>query len=289
MKIKIKTFIIFLLFISISGCSYVSEKLDIATMIDKTESWLFDEEKDEQKNQQSSEENQEGNDDFASDTEEFFPDINEIPEERPTFEEIDEDFFSEETEESELSDISPSDDEKGNNKLSGKINKQESSIKRENILSVIKIRENIRFRLRELLINSDPPVDKSKDVIKKENEFSESNLTKVAIIQFPNNSIIPDESSVEVIEELTKFYNSKRIRLIGHASRTGSETTEGKRKNMEISIARAETIKNMLINKGFSADRIDALGKGDIEPLKDETKEYGEAVNRRVEIFFISE
>ena len=29
----------------------------------------------------------------------------------------------------------------------------------------------------------------------------------------------------------------------------------------------------MLINKGFSADRIDALGKGDIEPLKDETKE----------------
>ena len=109
MKIKIKTIIIFLLFISISGCSYVSEKLDIATIIDKTESWLFDEEKDEQKNQQSSEENQEGNDDFASDTEEFFPDINEIPEERPTFEEIDEDFFSEETEESELSDISSSD------------------------------------------------------------------------------------------------------------------------------------------------------------------------------------
>ena len=77
--------------------------------------------------------------------------------------------------------------------------------------------------------------------------------------------------------------------LIGHASRTGSETTEGKRNNMEISISRAEVIKNMLINKGFAENRIDVLGKGDIEPLKDETKEYGEAVNRRVEIFFISE
>ena len=46
-----------------------------------------------------------------------------------------------------------------------------------------------------------------------------------------------------------------------------------KRKNMEISISRAETIKNMLINKGFDGNRIDVVGKGDIEPLKEETKE----------------
>jgi flagellar motor protein MotB len=29
-------------------------------------------------------------------------------------------------------------------------------------------------------------------------------------------------------------------------------------------------------------------GKGDLEPLKNESEIYGEAVNRRVEIFFIS-
>ena len=35
---------------------------------------------------------------------------------------------------------------------------------------------------------------------------------------------------------------------------------------MEISFARAEAIKNMLINKGFLPDNITVLGKGDLEP-----------------------
>ena len=35
----------------------------------------------------------------------------------------------------------------------------------------------------------------------------------------------------------------------------------------------------MLINKGFDADKIFTFGKGDIEPLKEEEKKYGEAVN----------
>ena len=57
---------------------------------------------------------------------------------------------------------------------------------------------------------------------------------------------------------------------------------------MEISIARADTIKNIFINKGFPANRITTSGKGDLEPLQNESEIYGEAVNRRVEIFFIS-
>ena len=111
---------------------------------------------------------------------------------------------------------------------------------------------------------------------------------KVAIIQFPNNAIIPDNSADKVLEEIVKFKDEKKLRLVGHASKTGSETIEGKRINMEISISRAQTIKNMLINKGFDGNNIDVLGKGDLEPLKEEAEEFGEAVNRRVEVFFIS-
>ena len=44
----------------------------------------------------------------------------------------------------------------------------------------------------------------------------------------------------------------------------------------------------MLINKGFDGLNIEVLGKGDLEPLKAEAEEFGEAVNRRVEVFFIS-
>ena len=83
-------------------------------------------------------------------------------------------------------------------------------------------------------------------------------------------------------------HKSKKIRLVGHASRTGSNTTNGKRYNMEISYSRAETIKKILIKKGFPPENIKTSGKGDLEPLEEEAVQYGEAVNRRVEIFFIS-
>ena len=138
-----------------------------------------------------------------------------------------------------------------------------------------------------MLLDSDPPVDKQQPVIDSSSNDNVSK-TKVAIIQFPDNSIIPDNSADNVLEEIVKFKNEKKIRLVGHASKTGSETIEGKRINMEISISRAQTIKNMLINKGFEGNKIEVFGKGDLEPLKEEAKEFGEAVNRRVEIFFIS-
>ena len=48
------------------------------------------------------------------------------------------------------------------------------------------------------------------------------------------------------------------------------------------------TIKNMLINKGFDGSNIEIFGKGDLEPLQEEAEKFGEAVNRRVEVFFIS-
>ena len=54
-----------------------------------------------------------------------------------------------------------------------------------------------------------------------------------------------------------------------------------------VSASRAQTIKNMLINKGFDGNNIEVFGKGDLEPLQ-EAEEFGEAVNRRVEVFFIS-
>ena len=113
-------------------------------------------------------------------------------------------------------------------------------------------------------------------------------MTKVAIIQFPDNAIIPDNSADKVLEEISNFKGEKKLRLIGHASKTGSETVEGKRINMEISITRAQTIKNMLINKGFDGNNIEVFGKGDLEPLQEESEDFGEAANRRVEVFFIS-
>ena len=269
------------------SCSSMND-WDVSKIIDKTERWLFDDVED------NSDEKEVSIDEFSGKelteekvvVEEIFPDINDVPQIQPEFEEIDEDFF-----ESESNGIQSSEADDDNVQVS-QINKKdndkiEDQSKNKNISAVLEVRKNIRFKLAKMLLASDPPVDKQQPIIDS-SLIDNSKITKVAIIQFPDNSVIPDNNADKVLEEIVKFKDEKKIRLVGHASKTGSETIEGKRINMEISISRAQTIKNMLINKGLDGSNIEVFGKGDLEPLKEEAEEFGEAVNRRVEVFFVS-
>ena len=53
---------------------------------------------------------------------------------------------------------------------------------------------------------------------------------------------------------------------------------------MNLSQRRADSIKRYLAEKGgFSPDRIDAIGYGSTEPLKEEITVEDRAINRRVE------
>ena len=286
MKFYLNTlFLIFLSFFMIS-CSTMND-WDVSKIIDKTERWLFDEE-------DNSDEKEVNIDEFNDkevtekkvEVEEVFPDINDVPQIKPEFEEIDENFFESESKESEINE--PDNNNVEVSQINQKDNiKTEDELKKKNIFAVLEVRKNIRFKLAKMLLASDPPVDEQQPIIIESSTNDNIKITKVAIIQFPNNSIIPDNSADKVLEQIVKF-KDKKLRLVGHSSKTGSETIEGKRINMEISISRAQTIKNMLINKGFDGNNIEVLGKSDLEPLKEEAEEFGEAVNRRVEVFFIS-
>ncbi|OUV80298.1 MAG: hypothetical protein CBC91_03175 [Rickettsiales bacterium TMED131] len=268
----------------LAGCSSLTD-LDLATMIDKTENWIFNKENINNAKQEINENNTISENTIEV-SEEVFPDINDIPQQKPDFDQIDEEFFA--SEEKKIEDITESQNKNidGSNIIN--IDNQSNIIvKDKSISAIMKIRENIRFKLIKLFLDSDPPVDKKTVMIKSGQEIQTEE--KIAIIQFPNNSIIPDESAEEVLNELSKIKSTKKIKLVGHSSKLGSDTVSGKRRNMEMSISRAQTIKNMLIKKGFDAGIISIIGKGDLEPLQDDTKKYGEAVNRRVEIFFISD
>ena len=265
------------------SCSSVSD-FDVSSIIDKTENWLFSDEY-QSEDIGDNEKNEEKISDNNLDVEEVFPDINDIPQEKPDFGQIDEEFFDSEENKEEFittnTDTSVSEINKKNN-----ANNVVDLAKNKNIIAVLEVRQNIILKLKKMLLESDPPVDSKQPVV--DNSFDIENATKVAIIQFPDNSIIPDNTADKVLLEIVKFKDSKKLRLVGHASKTGSETISGKRKNMEISISRAATIKNMLVNKGFDSTKIEIFGKGDLEPLKEEVEKFGEAVNRRVEVFFIS-
>jgi len=286
MKFYLNTLFLIILSLFMISCSTMND-WDVSKIIDKTERWLFDEE-------DNSDEKEVNIDEFNDkevtekkvEVEEVFPDINDVPQIKPEFEEIDENFFESESKESEINE--PDNNNVEVSQINQKDNiKIEDELKKKNIFAVLEVRKNIRFKLAKMLLDSDPPVDEQQPIIIESSSNDNIKITKVAIIQFPNNSIIPDNSADKVLEQIVKF-KDKKLRLVGHSSKTGSETIEGKRINMEISISRAQTIKNMLINKGFDGNNIEVLGKGDLEPLKEEAEEFGEAVNRRVEVFFIS-
>jgi len=75
------------------------------------------------------------------------------------------------------------------------------------------------------------------------------------------------------------------VHVIGHSDRIGNP--QG---NLRLSTRRAEAVRGYLVEHGVAADRITAVGRGDVEPIAECTSERGQALiaclapNRRVEV-----
>ena len=142
------------------------------------------------------------------------------------------------------------------------------------------------------MFNSDPPTKSDGKKISYQNEelkvpaYIEEN--KVAVFYFPNNSIVPDLKAESVINEIVKIYKNSSLIIVGHASSLGGTNPSGKKINMNISFARADAIKNMLVKNGFEQTKIRTIGKGDLEPIINANDEIIESENRRVEVFLLS-
>jgi len=92
-------------------------------------------------------------------------------------------------------------------------------------------------------------------------------------------------ASIPIIEELAVFLESSnevRINIIGHTDNMGESTD-----NIELSKARAASVKSALVKKGIAASRLQTDGKGDTVPIEDNATETGRKLNRRVEIQLI--
>ena len=66
---------------------------------------------------------------------------------------------------------------------------------------------------------------------------------------------------------------------VGHADSTGPEAY-----NQGLSVRRAESVKGYLVSKGVEANRVYTEGKGESQPIADNSTKAGRAKNRRVEI-----
>jgi type IX secretion system PorP/SprF family membrane protein len=101
-------------------------------------------------------------------------------------------------------------------------------------------------------------------------------------VRFKLDSDILDESSQEYLAQVVAIFQrhaNLHIQLTGHTCNTGSQDV-----NQTLSIKRAESVKAYLINKGVGEDRITVDGKGETQPLTDNSSEALRQLNRRVEI-----
>lgn len=104
-------------------------------------------------------------------------------------------------------------------------------------------------------------------------------------LYFATNSvyILPEsEAGLQDLYELLSENPEIRIRITGHTDSVGSD-----KDNQKLSEGRANSVKDDMVRRGISENRIEAEGKGESEPIDTNDTEEGRARNRRVEFVIL--
>lgn len=103
------------------------------------------------------------------------------------------------------------------------------------------------------------------------------------LIQFPFGKAAKDlEPEAEAyFEKLAKRIQSSEetLHVTGYTDSIGNEAT-----NLQLGLARAQYIRNILLSKGLAASKVAVDSKGQEDPIADNSTEDGQRRNRRVEI-----
>jgi OOP family OmpA-OmpF porin len=111
--------------------------------------------------------------------------------------------------------------------------------------------------------------------------LNEGRYSTNAILFSTNSSAIQpaSDATLQEIAAILKENPSLKLTIIGHTDNAGQ-----KENNLSLSKQRAASVKNELTKKyGIATDRLITDGKGDTEPVSDNTTPEGKAQNRRVE------
>jgi outer membrane protein OmpA-like peptidoglycan-associated protein len=78
-------------------------------------------------------------------------------------------------------------------------------------------------------------------------------------------------------------YPQTNIIVIGHTDNTGQAA-----QNMDLSLQRAVSVRNYLASTGIDSAKLSTQGKGDTDPIADNSTPEGRAKNRRVELVILA-
>jgi OOP family OmpA-OmpF porin len=101
-----------------------------------------------------------------------------------------------------------------------------------------------------------------------------------AFFDFDRAVLKPEgRASLDSLVDKIKSINLEVVVAVGHTDATGAEAY-----NQALSVRRAEAVKAYLVSKGIAANRVYVEGKGEAQPVADNSTREGRAKNRRVEI-----
>ncbi len=116
-------------------------------------------------------------------------------------------------------------------------------------------------------------------ITEEEGQYSSPTILNNLFFTTGSADLLPESAiELEYLVGLLQKYPDKKMEVIGHTDNTGSIEL-----NSQLSADRASSVKQALINMGISENRIIAIGKGESEPIADNSTEEGRRKNRRVE------
>lgn len=101
-------------------------------------------------------------------------------------------------------------------------------------------------------------------------------------VEFETGSAVLTPAGRQVLDALWPVLatlDGRRFEVIGHTDSDGPREA-----NRQLSLARAEAVRQYLMNRGLPAERIHVLGAGPDQPIADNRTPEGRARNRRIEI-----
>ncbi len=101
------------------------------------------------------------------------------------------------------------------------------------------------------------------------------------VVEFESGSATLTPAGRAILDEMAtaiKQIGTPKVQLIGHTDSQGNHQA-----NVALSLARASSVRNYLIDKGIPADSLSAAGSGPDQPVAANDTAEGRAKNRRIE------
>ena len=106
-------------------------------------------------------------------------------------------------------------------------------------------------------------------------------------INFESNSYQLSNKAKPTLNQLQKIlreHSHIQIKIFGHTDNKGTDEY-----NKKLSIKRAEAVKLYFVKNGIPPERFSIVGKGETEPIEDNSTPEGRYKNRRVEFIIVKE